>query len=126
MPTVTSSDEYLISLTRVRRAAAELHAALAELEPYCDNFRADIEGGRDLVDVIKDAKRKGVDDCRRRIHTAIRQFEHELQCVRGQSFLTLVDRGGMTITEAARLSAVSPQMARRLYRAVEQCEKTLD
>lgn len=126
MSSPSSSEEFLVTLTRLRRAASELHGALNDLEPYWDSLCADIEAGRDLVELVKEVKDKDIDGCRQRVHAAIRQFEHEMQCMRGQSFLVLVDGAGMTITDAARLSAVSTQMARRLYRAVENCEKSLD
>lgn len=122
----TTSRAYLSALERVESAMADVQQALADFAPMCAHLRAEVAAGRDVDDLIVDVKQDGLDARRRRMHAAMRRFESEVQTVRGLGVFVLVERGGMTITDAARLSGISPQMARRLYRNATPGEPALD
>ncbi len=120
-----ASRSYARALHAAHAALADLQQAIVDFAPFCERLRCGVAHGEDVIDLVVEAKHDGVDVRRRRLHEAMRQVDRDLQRVRGLSVLVLMEQGGLSITDAARLSGISPQMARRLARAARR-EKDLD
>jgi hypothetical protein len=100
-------------------ATRGLVSHLERLIATLDDARARLQK-TPIDEVVLEMVATGAPDIRRDVYSALRDFESSLQVLRGAGIRVLVDGERMTITEVARLIAVSVQMARRLYRAAER------
>jgi hypothetical protein len=92
-----------------------VEAALADVRPFVARAHAGLGAGQPVADLVVELLAGGANVARSDLGVALRAYERAMQAVRAEAVRGLVDAGRLTMTEAARVMGVSPQMARRLY-----------
>ena len=109
---------YIASIDNLDRAAQTLHVELGKTMEALVEARDAALGGTPLVDIVVAlANGQGGREIRDRTVKAFAAYEHAMTLHRSVAIRALVDDGGMTFSQVARLGGVSRQMIARLYAA---------
>jgi hypothetical protein len=110
------TEEFLVgAVERVadagRQACLAIETAVEALREGCEARDA----GRSIVDVVDELIVAGGRETRLSAADAFREYERAIAAMRAGVVRTLVDEGGLTLTQVARHLKISRQAAARLY-----------
>jgi len=110
-----AEDWFVEAVERVAEAGREaclaIDAAVGELR----QGRAARDAGRSVVEIIDELASAGGRETRLSAADAFRKYERAVAALRAEVVRSLVDEGGLSLTDVARRMKISRQAATRLY-----------
>jgi hypothetical protein len=101
-------------LRRVEEAIEDVEAAFAAFRARIARFRAGLRAGQTVAALMSELPYGE----RRMIGAALARVQSELRGLRAATVRWMVEREGLSVSDAARIYGVSRQMGSRLYRSV--------
>jgi hypothetical protein len=116
--TLVARDWYVESIEEIERTAAALHDAVDSTVIMLRRARAERLHGAGVTQVVERLMADGLPETRRQADEAFAAYTAAITRYRARAIRALVDDEGMTLSEVARLTGVSPQAVGRLYRSI--------